>query len=116
MSGRTAPVGDGPDYRASLANERTYLAWIRTSLAMLAGGVAVVELVPPFAFTGARELLGGVMASLSLTLAASAHRRWSAVERAMRQGDVLPHSRLLPLVGVVLSTTAAVVLAFILVG
>ena len=31
--------GEEPDYRFSLANERTFLAWIRTALAVLAGGV-----------------------------------------------------------------------------
>ena len=31
--------GDDPDYRFTLANERTFLAWIRTALALLAGGV-----------------------------------------------------------------------------
>jgi putative membrane protein len=41
-------VGEEPDYRFTLANERTFLAWIRTSLALLAGGVAVVQLVPGF--------------------------------------------------------------------
>src|SRR3954470_20484811 len=34
-------VGTRPDHRFSLANERTFLAWVRTSLAMLAGGVAL---------------------------------------------------------------------------
>jgi putative membrane protein len=31
--------GTEPDYRFTLANERTFLAWIRTALALLAGGV-----------------------------------------------------------------------------
>jgi putative membrane protein len=32
-----------PDYRFSLANERTFLAWIRTALALVAGGVAAAK-------------------------------------------------------------------------
>ena len=43
-------VGSTPDYRFSLANERTSLAWIRTSPGLLAGGVAAVQLVPAFKF------------------------------------------------------------------
>ena len=38
-------VGEAPDYRFSLANERTFLAWIRTSLALIAGGLAVIHLL-----------------------------------------------------------------------
>lgn len=31
--------GKEPDYRFTLANERTFLAWVRTGLALLAGGL-----------------------------------------------------------------------------
>ena len=34
--------GDEPDPRFTLANERTFLAWVRTALALLAGMVALV--------------------------------------------------------------------------
>jgi hypothetical protein len=39
------PAGDEqePDYRFTFANERTFLAWIRTALALIAGGVAVAS-------------------------------------------------------------------------
>lgn len=42
-------TGEAPDYRFSLANERTYLAWIRTALALLAGAIAVDQLTPDLA-------------------------------------------------------------------
>ena len=42
-----ADDGDEPDYRFTLANERTFLAWVRTALGLLAGGVAVRQLVDP---------------------------------------------------------------------
>ena len=49
MEGRPSePTEQEPDYRFTLANERTFLAWIRTALALIAGGVAVVQLVPAF--------------------------------------------------------------------
>ncbi|WP_283215114.1 DUF202 domain-containing protein [Pseudofrankia sp. DC12] len=51
-------VGTDPDYRFSLANERTFLAWIRTALALLAGGIAVVQIVPSFSIGWAVTCLG----------------------------------------------------------
>ncbi len=50
-----------PDYRFTLANERTFLAWIRTALALIAGGVAVVQFVPQFGVAGVRHALSVVL-------------------------------------------------------
>lgn len=36
--------GKDPDYRFSLANERTFPAWIRTALAILAGALLLHQL------------------------------------------------------------------------
>ena len=81
--------GDEPDVRFTLANERTFLAWVRTALALLAGAVAVhapaVDL----------DRWAAALASLVLLAAASltivqAWRRWHAVERAIRTGRPLP--------------------------
>jgi len=50
------PDGDAefePDYRFTLANERTFLAWQRTALGLLAAAVAVVHLVPDLTIPGA---------------------------------------------------------------
>uniref|UniRef100_UPI0021F2A03F DUF202 domain-containing protein n=1 Tax=Mycolicibacterium gadium TaxID=1794 RepID=UPI0021F2A03F len=41
-------VGSDPDYRFTLANEWTFLAWLRTGLALLAGAVALASLVHDF--------------------------------------------------------------------
>jgi putative membrane protein len=54
--------GVEPDQRYSLANERTFLAWIRIALAFVAGAVAVVQLVPPFAVPVARQALAMLLA------------------------------------------------------
>ena len=48
-------VGRDPDYRFTLANERTFLAWIRTALALSAGGLASISLLDGFAHA---EVLG----------------------------------------------------------
>ncbi len=51
-------LGEAPDYRFSLANERTFLAWIRTALGFLAAGVGLDQLAPDFATPLIREVLG----------------------------------------------------------
>jgi putative membrane protein len=58
-----------PDYRFTLANERTFLAWIRTALALIAGGVAVVQLVPALSIPGVRHGLGTVLTAAGGVLA-----------------------------------------------
>lgn len=82
-------TGDEPDYRFSLANERTFLAWIRTALALLAGAVALEVLDPEFPAV-ARRLLGGLLVASGTLVAASAWLRWAAAERAIRRGEPLP--------------------------
>lgn len=81
--------GNEPDPRFSLANERTFLAWIRTALALLAGAVAVH--VPAISL----DQWVATFTSLVLLLAAAvavfeSWRRWRATERALRLGNPLP--------------------------
>ena len=102
--GRTQPDGSAderadpeehePDYRFTLANERTFLAWLRTSLSLLAAGVAVVQLVPAFSIPVARSVVGGLLAALAVVAAASGVLRWRSVERAIRRARPLPTQRL----------------------
>lgn len=97
----TAPVqarrdpwhGDGhePDYRFTLANERTFLAWIRTALAF-AGSVAIVQLVPHFAIPDARKAVGGMLAVISIAIVVHSGLRWRSVQQAMRCDVPLPSS------------------------
>ena len=79
-----------PDYRFTLANERTFLAWQRTSLGLLAAAVAVVQLVPELSIAGARHVLGGVLALLAILTAGMGILRWEQVDRAMRRDLPLP--------------------------
>ncbi|WP_433801574.1 YidH family protein [Actinomycetospora sp. CA-084318] len=83
-----------PDYRFTLANERTFLAWLRTSLSLLAAGVAVVQLVPAFTIPGARAVTGGLLAALAVVAAASGVLRWRSVETAIRRDRPLPAQRI----------------------
>ncbi|WP_116047959.1 YidH family protein [Amycolatopsis palatopharyngis] len=104
-----------PDYRFTLANERTFLAWIRTSLGLVAGGVAVHQLVPGLAVYGARTALAALCLALAAVLAASSYPRWRRAQQAMRRGEPLPRSRMLLVVtvGVLLITAFAAALVII---
>lgn len=84
-------VGREPDYRFTLANERTFLAWVRTSLALAAGGLGAVSLIP---HVYGSEALGILLLALSFATAATSYRRWALNEMAMRLGEALPPSRL----------------------
>ncbi|MBV8927607.1 MAG: DUF202 domain-containing protein [Mycobacteriaceae bacterium] len=79
-----------PDYRFTLANERTFLAWQRTALGLLAAAVAVVQLVPELAVHGARHVLGVLLAALAIATAGLGLRRWQQADRAIRDGMPLP--------------------------
>ncbi len=82
-----------PDYRMSLAAERTYLAYIRTSLALLVAGVAVVGVFQDAGYLGLRRVMGIVLVLLGLVVGGFARARWREVDRAMRRNEPLPRSR-----------------------
>ncbi|MEV7553460.1 DUF202 domain-containing protein [Amycolatopsis sp. NPDC089917] len=105
--------GSEPDYRFTLANERTFLAWLRTALGLLAGSVAVHQLVP--APNALSTVLAGLCVVLAAVLAASAYPRWRQVQTAMRAGRPLPKSGMLILLtaGILAITlTAAALVVF----
>ena len=81
-----------PDVRFTYANERTFLAWNRTALALIATGVAATQLLPRLHVTWGRRVLGLPLITLGAIVAAESFRHWKANERAMRQGKPLPRS------------------------
>lgn len=81
--------GEDPDYRFSFANERTFLAWLRTALALIAGGVAVDAVELPLNDT-AQHVIATLLILLGAISAASAWVRWARAERAMRTREPLP--------------------------
>lgn len=106
MTARQPESGNNPlDYRFTLANERTFLAWIRTSLGLLAGGVAVETLVQPYRIAGVRTAIGVACIVLAVVLAVGSYTHWRDAERAMRAGGELPRSVMVP----ILATGVAVV-------
>ena len=82
-------AGDEPDPRFSLANERTFLAWARTALAILAGAVALHSLDVPTT-EWLRTLVVVLLVVLSIVCTLMSIIRWSRVERAMRLHQRLP--------------------------
>lgn len=84
-------VGEEPDPRFTLANERTFLAWIRTSLALIAGGVAIDAVALPLSGP-VRIATSAVLLLLGLALPVLAWWSWAATERALRLGRPLPGS------------------------
>jgi putative membrane protein len=83
---------DEPDVRFTYANERTFLAWNRTSLALIATGVAATQLLPKLQVEWGRRLLGIPLIALGAVVAAESLRQWRANQRAMRRGEPLPRS------------------------
>lgn len=103
-----------PDHRFTLANERTFLAWLRTALGLVAGGVAIQQLVPGLATEGLRTLLAALCLGLALLIAAGAYPRWRAVQRAMARGAPLPRNVLLIVLGAGILVITALALVLVI--
>ncbi len=108
--------GTEPDYRFTLANERTFLAWVRTSLGLLAASVAVRQLVEPFGVEGGRTALALLGIAGSVVLIVGAYLRWVNVQQAVRRGEPLPPARLVPVVAAAIVVIAIVAFVMVAVG
>jgi putative membrane protein len=93
---RLRESGEDPDPRFSFANERTFLAWIRTALALLAAGIGLEAFAPELAVPGLRQVLAGLLVLSGIAVSALAFRRWLRSEQAMRERRPLPPPRLAP--------------------
>jgi putative membrane protein len=110
------PAGEEPDYRMSLAAERTYLAYIRTAMALLAGGVAVVVALPEAEALTLRRIIGVLLVVMGAATAGTAYSRWRSVDAAMRSGRPLPRSRTTVALATGMTVAAALALAVVLTG
>lgn len=106
-------IGEAPDYRFSLANERTFLAWIRTALGFLAAGVGLDQLAPDFATPLIRELLALLLCLFAGGLAIYGYLRWLRNEKAMRLKEDLPYTRTLLVISLMLTLVAAIVMVLV---
>jgi putative membrane protein len=107
--------GSTPDYRFSLANERTFLAWLRTALALIGGGFAVDQFLPDLR-SGWRIGLALALLAVGVLCALRAINHWVRCERAMRRGEDLPTSRFPALLSLVVAFVAVAMVVVVLAG
>jgi putative membrane protein len=107
-------LGTEPDPRFTLANERTFLAWMRTALALVAGGVALEALALPLQ-PALRIVASVLLLLLGMVVSVLAWFGWAATERALRCGEPLPASAVaLPLtIGTSLVTVIVLLAVFL---
>ncbi|MEB7504937.1 DUF202 domain-containing protein [Arthrobacter koreensis] len=106
--------GMEPDPRFTLANERTFLAWIRTSLAFLAGGIAVEALTLDYFPAAVRTSFSVGMLLMGVLLSSGAALRWLRVERSLRAKRPLPLPLVIPVLSIFGALTAGMLVAFVL--
>jgi inner membrane protein YidH len=107
-------AGSEPDPRFTFANERTYLAWSRTSLALIVGGLAVAQFVK-VGIAGLQLILAIPLIALGGYLSLRSYLHWQQNERALRVAAPLPASSLprVLVYGIAVFAVAAVALAII---
>ncbi len=96
------------DARFLLANERTFLAWVRTSLAVLIGGIALTQLGHD---STAQSVVGMIVIVLGGFMALIGYLRFYAADRAIRRGDLpeVGHEPLVQTAGIAFVALALVV-------
>jgi putative membrane protein len=111
---RAVDASPHPDYRYTLANERTLLAWLRTGLALVAGGIAIATYAPDLGISWGSGAVAIALVVIGLGTTLAGYRRWRVNEEAIRDDRALPGS-LVP--GVMAAAVAVVaVVVGVLVG
>jgi putative membrane protein len=87
---RVYDVGDEPDARFTLANERTLLSWLRTALALVVAGVAIVALADLIRPAWLVDVTAGLAFGGGALTALVGYVQWQRVERALRRAEPLP--------------------------
>ena len=110
-----ASDGGEPDARFTFANERTFLAWSRTALALVIGGLAIVQLLPPFpGVPWGRHVIGTPLIVLGGTVSVISYLEWKDNQRALRRGEPLRRSRLPQILAVAIAGIALMAAALAL--
>jgi putative membrane protein len=105
----SADEGTEPDPRFTFANERTFLAWSRTALALVVAGLGVVQLLPPFpGVPWGRHVLGVPLIVFGAVVAVAAYGEWVRDQRALRLNQPLARSIMPRLLSVVIATMAVI--------
>jgi putative membrane protein len=106
-----------PDVRFTLANERTFLAWNRTALALVVAGLGIVQLLPPFpGVPWGRHVLGVPLIVLGATVSVASYLEWRRNQAAIRRGAPLPRSVLPRVLASTIAGIAALSAAVLLVS
>ncbi|RNE49667.1 YidH family protein [Corynebacterium alimapuense] len=108
LSRKIFPDGDEPDAQFTLANERTFLAWTRTALAFLAGGIALGAFPVEQFSNEVRTGLSVFVLGVGMFVAASSVIRWIRVERAGRHNRPLPVASAMPVLSAAVVVASAV--------
>jgi len=113
----SADDGTEPDARFTFANERTFLAWSRTALALVVAGLGVVQLLPPFpGVPWGRHVLGVPLIVFGAVVAVVAYGEWVKSQRALRLGQPLPRSVMPRLLTVVITTIGVIAAVVVLIS
>jgi len=113
------PDDDGtePDPRFTFANERTFLAWSRTALALVVAGLGVIQLLPPFpGVPWGRHVLGVPLIVFGAVVAVTAYREWTKSQWAMRHEQPLPRSVMPTIMAVIIAVMAVASAVVVLVS
>jgi putative membrane protein len=106
-----------PDARFTLANERTFLAWNRTALALVVAGLGIVQLLPPFpGVPWGRHVLGLPLIALGAAVSVISYREWRRTQAALRDAAPLPRSVLPRVLAGTIAGIAALSAAVLLVS
>jgi putative membrane protein len=109
--------GTEPDARYTFANERTFLAWSRTSLALVIGGLAIAQLLPPFpGVPWGRHVIGTPLILLGCVISVTSYAEWKASQRALRHGKPLPRSHVPQILAIAIAAIGLVAAALALVS
>ena len=112
--GRIEP-GYEPDYRFSLANERTLLAWIQTSFGLIALGLPLAGGIHGVRLPSWHREIGTATIALSVMIAPAAYRNWRRAQLAMRLGVRLPRDPLPALLAACVAVLFAVTLVSVVI-
>jgi putative membrane protein len=108
-------IGREPDPRLTFANERTFLAWARTGLALIGGGLAAAQVLH-FGLGGAHLLVAVPAIALGGLIGIASYVRWQVNERAMRLGEPLGYSPLIRILALGVAALAAISVVLVVIG
>jgi putative membrane protein len=115
--GGPAPGPPEPDARFTLANERTFLAWNRTALALVVAGLGIVQLLPPFArVPWGRQAVGVPLIVLGAAVSVTAYWEWRRNQGALRRGEPLTRSVLPQILAATISGAAGLAAIVLLIS